>query len=129
MTGSADDNTLVLGVSGDADSLGYFGYAYFAANASKLKAVPISAGDKPAVAPTPATILDKTYAPLSRPLYIYVKQSALRRPEAAQFVKYYLDNVGELATKAKYVSPTDEDKAANAGAMTPGGATPAAKAE
>ena len=129
VTGSADDNTLVTGVAGDADALGYFGYAYFAANASKLKAVAIQAGDKPAVMPTPATILDKTYTPLSRPLYIYVKQSALRRPEVAQFVKYYLDNVGELATRAKYVSPTDEDKAANAAAMQPAGEKPAARAE
>ena len=42
--------------------------------------------------PSPATIADKTYAPLSRPLYIYVKNSAARRPEVAKFLKFYLEN-------------------------------------
>ena len=67
---SADDNTLVNGVAGDTDGLGYFGYAYYAANRDKLRALGVarSAGAEP-VAPSPATIADKSYAPLSRPLY------------------------------------------------------------
>src|SRR5205085_7011887 len=51
---SSDDNILVQGVAGDVDGLGYFGYAYYAANADKLRAVPIQAGpDAPPVAPRP----------------------------------------------------------------------------
>src|SRR5207245_2572470 len=38
---SSDDNILVSGVAGDVDGLGYFGYAYYAANQDKLRAVPI----------------------------------------------------------------------------------------
>ena len=86
---SSDDNILVNGVAGDTDGLGYFGYAYYADNKDKLRAVAVQNGPaaKP-VLPSPATIADKTYAPLSRPLFIYVKNSAIGRPEVAQFLKY-----------------------------------------
>jgi phosphate transport system substrate-binding protein len=111
---SSDDNILVTGVKGDEFGIGYFGYAYYAANAGDLRAVPIKAkDDAPAVEPTPETILKKTYAPLARPLYIYVKNKSLRRPEVGAFVKYYLENAPKLAEKAKYVAPTAEDQAEN----------------
>ena len=64
--------------------------------------------------PSHETVLDKSYTPLSRPLYIFVKNSALRRPEVAEFVKYYLDNVKKFAEKGGYVAPTADDIAANA---------------
>lgn len=112
---SSDDNTLVTGVAGDIDGLGYFGYAYFAANKQKLRAVPIQAGpDSEPVAPGPESILAGTYKPLSRPLYIYVKDASLRRPGVAAFVRYYLDEIDALAKRGGYVPPTAEDKAANA---------------
>jgi phosphate transport system substrate-binding protein len=119
---SSDDNILVNGVAGDLDGLGYFGYAYYASNQDKLRAVAIRKNaDAPAILPDPATILDKSYAPLSRPLYIYVKNSAMRRPEVAAFLKYYLDNVAKLAKEAGYVAPTAEDLAANQQALAPAG--------
>jgi phosphate transport system substrate-binding protein len=115
---SGDDNILVKGVAGDRAGLGYFGYAYYTSNKDKLRAVAIKAGpDAPAISPTPETILDKTYAPLSRPLYLYAKNSALRRPEVAAFLKYYLENVATLAETAGYVAPTKDDQAANQKAL------------
>jgi phosphate transport system substrate-binding protein len=117
---SADDNILVKGVAGDRDGLGYFGYAYYKANQDKLQAVPIRArADAAPVSPSPATILDKSYDPLSRPLYIYVKNSAKRRPEVAAFLKFYLDNIASIAERAGYVAPTAEDQAANRAALDP----------
>jgi phosphate transport system substrate-binding protein len=111
---SSDDNTLVRGVAGDPDGIGYFGYAYYKANSSDLKSVAVKKDkDAPAVAPSPESILDKSYTPLSRPLFIYVKKSAYKRPGVAAFVKFYLDNVTDLATKAKYVAPTEDDRNAN----------------
>ncbi len=111
---SADDNTLVSGVAGDRDGLGYFGYAYYSANTDKLRAVAVQNGPtaKP-VLPSNATIADKSYAPLSRPLFIYVKRSAAKRPEVAKFVKYYIEHVAELATDGGYDPPTADDKTAN----------------
>jgi phosphate transport system substrate-binding protein len=116
---SADDNTLVNGVAGDPDGLGYFGYAYYAANRDKLKDLGVAkaAGAEPVV-PSPATIADKSYTPLSRPLFIYVKNSAARRPEVAEFLKYYLENVDKLAVKAQYDAPTADEKAANLAALS-----------
>lgn len=111
---SSDDNTLVNGVAGDQDGLGYFGYAYYGANQDKLRAVAVKNGaDAPAVLPSPATIADKSYKPLSRPLFIYVKNSAARRPELAEFVKFYLDNIEKLSVKGGYDPPTADDKKAN----------------
>ena len=116
---SADDNFLVIGVKNDKDGLGYFGYAYYAANKDALRAIAVQNGPtaKP-VLPSLETIIDKTYAPLSRPLYIYVKNSAARRPEVGRFVKYYLENVGEFSEKGGYAPPTAEDKAANLAALS-----------
>jgi phosphate transport system substrate-binding protein len=115
---SSDDNILVNGVAGDQDGLGYFGYAYYAANKDKLSAVAVQDGPeaKP-VLPTPESVLNKTYTPLSRPLYIFVKNSALRRPEVLDFVQYYLKNVARFAVKGGYVAPHEEDLAANAKAL------------
>jgi phosphate transport system substrate-binding protein len=111
---SSDDNTLVNGVAGDPDGLGYFGYAYYGANQDKLRAVAVQNGpDAPPVMPSPSTIADKSYKPLSRPLFIYVKNSAARRPEVAEFLKFYVDNVEQLSVKGGYDPPTAADKSAN----------------
>lgn len=72
---SEDDNTLVQGVEGSKDAIGYFGFAYYEENADKLKLVPVDAG-KGAISPTVETIKDGTYAPLSRPLFIYVNKKS-----------------------------------------------------
>ncbi len=115
---SGDDGQLVTGVANDFDSLGYFGYAYFAANDKKLRAVAVQNGtDAKPVLPTHETVLDKSYAPLSRPLYIFVKNSALARSEVAGFVSYYLSHAGKFSEKAGYAAPTAEDIAANEKAL------------
>jgi phosphate transport system substrate-binding protein len=115
---SSDDNILVNGVAGDADGLGYFGYAYFAANQDKLRAIPVQKGpDAKPIMPDHKSILDKSYAPLSRPLYIFVKNSAMKRPEVIAFLKYYVENVAALAEKGGYVAPTAEDQTGNQNAL------------
>lgn len=127
---SPDDNVLVTGVSGDPDAIGYFGYAYYAANASKLRAVPIRANKAaPAVAASPETILSKEYKPLSRPLYIYVKNAAMARPEVLGFVTYYLGNIENLSRSSGYVPPTAEDQETNKKALSAGGPAPATVAK
>ena len=116
---SSDDNSLVRGVAGDPDGIGYFGYAYYFENKEKLRALPVQNGaEAKPILPTPETVLDKSYSPLSRPLYIFVKNSALRRPEVSGFVKYYLENAKKFAEKVRYVPCTSEDVVANAKAFT-----------
>ncbi len=98
---SEDDNVLVTGVAGDKNAIGYFGFAYFTENSAKLKLVPVDAG-KGAIAPNDLTIENGTYAPFSRPLFIYVNAKSAQRPEIAAFVDFYLSNTAELAKQVGY---------------------------
>jgi phosphate transport system substrate-binding protein len=100
-TASEDDNILVQGISGDPNSLGYFGYAYYAENKAKLKDVPIDSGSGP-VSPNDSTITSNTYKPLSRPLFIYVNSAALKRPEVKAFVEFYMVNGETLVHEVGY---------------------------
>ena len=104
---SEDDNVLVQGISGDADALGYFGYAYYAENKERLKLVPVDGGDGP-VAPSPETILQGTYQPLSRPIFIYVSTAAAKRPEVQSFVRFYLTQAKHLVEQVGYVPLPDQ---------------------
>jgi phosphate transport system substrate-binding protein len=97
---SEDDNILVQGVAGDAGALGYFGYAYYAANQGSLKLVAVDGGAG-CVLPSDATIEDGTY-PLSRPLFIYVKKAALGRPVVQGFVQFFMENAEELVPATGY---------------------------
>ena len=113
-TASEDDNVLVQGVSRDVNALGYFGYAYYAENQGKLKAVPIvEKAGKPAVGPSMQTVIDGTYQPLSRPIFIYVSAKAYERPDVKKFVEFYLTHGGKLAREVKYVPLPDKAYALN----------------
>ena len=86
-TASTDDNVLVVGISGSPNTIGYFGYAYYAENAERLQIVPVND-----VTPTNETVADGSYA-LSRPLFIYVRVDSLREKEQVrEFVRYYLSD-------------------------------------
>jgi phosphate transport system substrate-binding protein len=136
-TPSEDDNVLVEGVAGDVNALGYFGLAYYEANQDALTAVAIDKGDGNCVTPNPETVQDGTYAPLSRPLYVYVKAESLQRPEVQEFARFYLTEAPALAAEVGYVASPDETyaedvasfEAAISGSGTPdsaAAATPAA---
>lgn len=105
-TASEDDNVLVRGVEGDKNALGYFGFAYYAAHQAKLQGVKVD-WDKDkigAVEPTAENVINGTYNPLSRPLFLYVnKKSVQSRPEVKNFIEFYLDNVSSMAEEVKYV--------------------------
>jgi phosphate transport system substrate-binding protein len=108
-TKSEDDNVLVTGVAGDKGSLGYFGFAYYVENKDKLKVVPIKQGDKKPVAPTMTTINNGSYAPLSRPIFIYVNLQSTKKPEVREFVRFYLKQAKELAKEVGYVPLPDQE--------------------
>lgn len=110
-TPSEDDNVLVQGVASNTGGLGYFGYAYYAENKDKLRAVPISPKTgAPAVLPSAETVMNGTYQPLSRPLFIYVNATAAAfKPEVKSFINYYLDNAPKLVKEVKYVALPAED--------------------
>ena len=107
-TASEDDNVLVQGVIANEDALGYFGYAYYAPNASKMKAVKIVNSKGEPVLPSAAVVLDGSYEPLSRPIFIYVNAESARKPEVKEFVEFYLSQAAPLVTEVKYVPLADQ---------------------
>ena len=101
-TASEDDNTLVQGVENSKGGLGYFGFAYYAAHKDKLRAVPIDGGKGPVEA-SAENVINGTYQPLSRPLFMYVKVSAASRPEVQEFIKFCLTQGAQYVSEVGYV--------------------------
>lgn len=106
-TSSEDDNVLVQGVTSDDYALGFLPFAYFEENRDKLKLIPVDDGKADngagAIVPTLETIKTGTYQPLARPIFIYVSDKALARPEVVQFIDFYLTDGGKLAEEVGYV--------------------------
>ncbi len=105
-TASESDHVIVKGVAGDKGALGYFGVAYYESNKTKLKVVGVDAG-KGVMIPTAKAIAEGTYAPLSRPIFIYASKKSLERTEVAAFAKFYIENAGTLSGQVGYVSLGD----------------------
>jgi phosphate transport system substrate-binding protein len=112
-TSSEDDNVLVQGVSSDENALGYFGYAYYEENKDKLKLVAIDdrddANGKGPVLPSPDTVKEGTYRPLSRPIFIYPKLKTLDRSEVRGFIDFYLTKGIPLVREVGYIPLTDKE--------------------
>lgn len=105
---SEDDNTLVTGVAGSPNALGYFGFSYYEQNADSLKAVEIDSGNG-CVAPSAETAQDGTYTPLARPLFIYPSNAAVAdKPQVAAFLDFYAANDTEIAEAAKFIALNEE---------------------
>ena len=105
---SEDDNVIVQGVSGERGGLGYFGFTYFEENQSTLKALEVDGGDG-CVAPGIETAQDGSYAPLSRPLFVYVSQSSIDESEDLRdFVRFMLENARTIAEEAQFVPMAQE---------------------
>ncbi|MEN8041209.1 MAG: substrate-binding domain-containing protein [Actinomycetota bacterium] len=112
-----DDNLTVRGVAddgcteGDLTStcaIGYFGYAFYQQNSDILEVVAVDAGDGP-VAPSVDTVNDNTY-PISRPLFMYTDAGIVAdKPQVAQFIAYYLNNVNDLIGDVGYFPAPQEN--------------------
>jgi phosphate transport system substrate-binding protein len=111
-TPSEDDNVLVQGVEGDQDALGYFGFSYYEQNQDALNLVSVDDG-KGCVAPSSDTIQDGSYAPLSRPIFMYPSEDAVQKPEVAAFVQFVADNYDQIAESALVV-PMDDQQGSEA---------------
>jgi phosphate transport system substrate-binding protein len=103
-TASEDDNVLVQGVEHNKNALGYFGYAHYASHKERMRAIPIEKEDGSQTLPSNATVLDGSYQPLSRPLFIYVSDKAARRPEVRKLIEFYLKEGPALAEQVGFVS-------------------------
>jgi phosphate transport system substrate-binding protein len=120
-TATEDDNVTVTGVAGERGALGYFGLSYLETNRNKVKGVEIDGGDG-CVAPTSETVQNGTYKPLSRPLFVYVKTSALERVEVDAFLQFIIDNQERIAKAALFV-PLTEDQVSKSRTQLEAGST------
>jgi phosphate transport system substrate-binding protein len=104
---SEDDNVIVQGVSANKGALGYFGYAYYVGNKERIRAVPVQNQKGVSVGPSLEAVIDGSYEPLSRPLFIYVRDTAAQRPEMKEFIRFYLNEGAALAKEVGYVPLPD----------------------
>ena len=105
---SEDDNFLVNGVAGNKYAMAFFGYAYYKENSSKIRVVPIDGGSGP-ISPTEVTINDGTYAPLSRPIFIYINSNSAEKTQVTAFIDYYIENAKNLVGEVGYIPLPDSD--------------------
>ena len=108
---SEDDNVTITGVTGDRGAAGFLGLSYVLENEDKVKAVEVDGGEG-CVAPTAETVIDGTYTPLGRPLFIYFKAESLTRAEVKAFAEFFVANQDELTVEALFIPLNDEQKAA-----------------
>ncbi len=101
-TASEDDNVIVQGIENNKNALGYMGFAYYAGQMKKLKAVAIVGKNGPVV-PSAENVINGSYQPLSRPLFIYVNEAAAKRKEVIDFVDYYLTAGSKLIAEVRYI--------------------------
>jgi phosphate transport system substrate-binding protein len=107
---SEDDNVLVKGVSSDKGAVGYFGVAYYEENKATLRAVSVvNPKSKKAELPTLENVMSGAYAPLSRPIFIYVSTKAAALAEVKGFVEFYFDNAAKLVGQVGYIPLKPEE--------------------
>lgn len=107
-TSSEDDNVLVQGIATDRLALGFFGYAYYAENKKRLQIVGVDDGNEDngagPIAPSPTSVGDGTYQPLSRPVFVYVSKAAMARPEVSAFMTFYVEQSAKLSAEVGYIA-------------------------
>ena len=112
-TASEDDNVLVQGIASDQYALGFFGLAYYEENMDKLHLVGIDdqndANGAGPILPSLETVKNKSYAPLGRPLFIYINSTAGKRKEVQDFISFYLANAATLSKEVGFIPLTDEE--------------------
>ncbi len=105
---SEDDNQLVTGVSGTPGGLGYFGFSYYEQNMDKLNLVGVGEDASSCQKPSSQAIQQNAYKPLSRPLFMYPSDQALKRPEVKAFMEFLVTNQAKIAEAAKIVPMTQQ---------------------
>ena len=121
-------------VAGDPSGLGFLPFPRYVEHQDRLKLVAVDGGEG-CVEPSAETIRDGSYAPLSRPLYVYVKRESLERAEVRDYLTFWFADAAGFAEEAGLVASQEEVYAANqedleeaiAGTSDPDGpATPSA---
>ncbi len=106
-----DDNVIIEGLENDQYSIGYFGYAYYAENEDRVKALSVKEDDSSECGEPGLQAASEGTYPMARPLYIYPSEEAVQREEVYEFMKFYLENSSAdwIADEVGYV-PSSQDQ-------------------
>jgi phosphate transport system substrate-binding protein len=102
-----DDNAAVTAISGDVGAMGYVPFAFYQESLDLVKGLEIDGGNG-CNAPTPENVLDGSYTPLGRELYVYASNTALAKPETVEFFNFYINNAAQIAEIAGAVGLSPE---------------------
>lgn len=102
-----DDNAAVTAISGDIGAMGFVPFAFYQESLDLVKGLEIDGGDG-CIAPTPEAVLDGSYSPLGRELYVYASDAALSKPETVEFFNFYINNAADIASVAGAVGLSPE---------------------
>ena len=108
------DRTIIQGVEGSENAIGYLGFAYYSQNQDRVKALSVDDGSG-CTEPSLETARAGEYTPLARPLFTYAKQEALAEDHVAEFARYWIENATSqdiVADEVGYVPLSDEDQQA-----------------
>ncbi len=101
ISSNEDDNLTVLALRNNPLGMGFFGLSYYEKNQDRLRLVAVDdenpGNGKGPVKPGVSSIMDGTYQPLSRPLFLYVRRDIPEGGELDDFLTFYLGNVSRLA--------------------------------
>ncbi|WP_222918199.1 PstS family phosphate ABC transporter substrate-binding protein [Natrinema sp. SYSU A 869] len=107
------DRSIVQGVRGFQNAIGYFGFAYYSENPDRIKAISIDNGNG-CVEPSIETAKSGEYRPLSRPLFIYVAKESLAQPAVRDFARFYMERATtDLVSDVGYVPITETQRDEN----------------
>ncbi|MCU4925533.1 PstS family phosphate ABC transporter substrate-binding protein [Halobacteria archaeon AArc-dxtr1] len=106
-SGTPDTNAIIRGVRGNRHAIGFGGAGYYYENEDDLDLIAVDNGDG-CIYPRAETIEDGSYSPLSRPMYLYVREDALEREAVREFLRFYLDNTQETARDVGFYAIEDE---------------------
>ena len=101
---SGEDDVLIRGVARSSYTLSYVAFGDYWRHHHQLKAVPIAPAEgAAAVTPSPETIADGSYRPLTRPLFLYVAVASLKKPSASDYLAFLLRHAAHYAKALDYV--------------------------
>ncbi|GAB4086293.1 hypothetical protein GCM10028784_29230 [Myceligenerans cantabricum] len=111
-----DDNAAVQGVAGTTGATGYIPLSFVNEAGDSIEAIEIENEAGECVAPSEETVMDGSYNPLGRQLYLYPSDAGLEKPEVVAFVEFYIENQSEIAGTAGFIplNPDQEQVATDA---------------
>lgn len=106
-TASEDDTVLVRCVATNPGALGYFGFDYYQANRTQLRALAVQ-GPRGPVLPSLKSVQSSQYLPLSRPLFYYVNAAEVQaNPLLRSFIDHTLQRGRRIASQAGLIPLQD----------------------